>query len=56
MSQISSQLLEVLACPSCKSKVSLQGNKLICTNASCKLKFPVRDGIPVMIIEEASKD
>ena len=31
------------------------GEKLICTNAECGLRYPIRDGIPVMLIEEAEK-
>lgn len=48
-------LLEILACPSCKSELSYNSteNKLVCVN--CKLKYPIRDGIPIMLIEEAEK-
>jgi len=40
------ELLEILACPICKS-----GVKLICSK--CKKYYPIRDGIPVMLIDEA---
>lgn len=49
------KLLEILACPFCKSKVVLEGDKIVCTNVQCGLRFPIRDGIPVMLVEEASK-
>ena len=49
------KLLEILACPACKSKVTLRGESLICTGSSCGLKFPIREGVPVMLIEEAEK-
>lgn len=46
-------LLEILACPACKS--SLQLNKarqeLICRG--CRLAYPIRDDIPVMLTDEA---
>jgi len=52
---ISPELLEILRCPKCKSKVELKpdGSALKCVNAECALVYPVKDDIPVMIIEEA---
>lgn len=50
------ELLEVLACPFCKSDVSLQGeDRIVCSNKECALKFPIKEDIPVMLIEEAEK-
>jgi uncharacterized protein YbaR (Trm112 family) len=50
---ISASLLAVLACPLCKTDVKLtaDGKGLKC--ASCHRVYPIRDDIPVMIIEEA---
>lgn len=48
------ELLDILACPSCKADVFQEGDKIICQK--CRLRYPVRDGIPVMLIEEAEKD
>ncbi len=48
---IDKELLEILACPKCKADVKLENEKIICT--SCKRKYPIRDGIPVMLIDEA---
>ena len=52
------ELLEILVCPKCKSKVELKPNNsgLKCTNPDCSLVYPIRDEIPVMLIEEAKKD
>ena len=52
---ISPELLEILACPSCKSEVVLtrDRNGLECT--ACHLIYPIRDGIPVMLIDEATR-
>lgn len=49
------KLLELLVCPICKSALDYhkQDNELICEND--QLAFPVRDGIPVMLVEEARK-
>jgi uncharacterized protein len=52
---VNQALLDILACPACKTKVELKEEKIICTNADCGLIFPVRDGIPVMLVEEAQK-
>ncbi len=52
---IDKDLLEILACPKCKQPVREEGNQLICTNPQCGLRYPIRDGIPVMLIDEAEK-
>ncbi|HLA13030.1 MAG TPA: Trm112 family protein [Pyrinomonadaceae bacterium] len=50
---LSQELLEILACPACKAKVELKpdGSGLKCIQ--CKRVYPVRDDIPVMLIDEA---
>jgi len=48
---IDKELLKILACPACKADVELKDNKICC--AGCGKKYPIRDGIPVMLIEEA---
>lgn len=52
---ISPELLEILRCPKCKSEVRIDAEqtKLTCTNAECRLAYPIRDEIPVMLVEEA---
>jgi uncharacterized protein YbaR (Trm112 family) len=55
MEQISKKLLDILACPKCKTPVTITGDTLKCTNKDCSLIYPIRNGIPVMLIEEASK-
>ena len=47
------ELLKILACPACKADVELKENKIVCTK--CARKYPIRDGIPVMLVEEAEK-
>jgi uncharacterized protein YbaR (Trm112 family) len=51
---VSQELLEILACPSCKAKVELKpdGSALKCVE--CKRVYPIRDDIPVMLIDEAT--
>jgi uncharacterized protein len=50
---LSKELLEILACPKCKGEIFLNqaGDGLICN--SCHLLYPVKDDIPVMLIDEA---
>ncbi len=50
---INKELLEILACPKCKGDLKLthSGDGLICD--TCKLKYPIKDDIPVMLIDEA---
>ena len=52
---ISKELFDILACPKCKGEVKLteENDGLICD--ACKLKYPIRDDIPVMLIDEAAK-
>lgn len=50
---LSKDLLAILACPQCKGEIVPDDNhdKLSCY--ACKLVYPVRDGIPVMLVDEA---
>jgi uncharacterized protein YbaR (Trm112 family) len=50
---ISKELLEILACPKCKGEIILNETEdgLICNH--CKLLYEIRDGIPIMLIDEA---
>ena len=50
---ISQDLLDILACPACKTPVTLEGEELVC--ASCQRRYPIRNDIPVMLIEEGDK-
>ncbi|MCX7702554.1 MAG: Trm112 family protein [Planctomycetota bacterium] len=45
------RLLKILACPLCKESVEFKEGKLVCTK--CGRRYPVKDGIPIMLIEEA---
>lgn len=52
---IDKNLLDILACPACKHDIRLDGDKIVCTNTACGLRYPIRDGIPIMLIDEAVK-
>lgn len=47
------ELKDILVCPKCKGEIEYQKDPeyLICH--TCELKYPVRDDIPVMLIDEA---
>lgn len=55
---ISSELLEILVCPKCKTKVELKpdGKALKCPNPECGLVYPIKDDIPVMLVGEAKTE
>jgi len=54
---ISPRLLEVAACPACHAKLAVdyEASSLVCTNPACGLAYPVRDGIPILLIDEARR-
>ena len=50
------ELLAILACPACKTRVELVADKwLVCLNAECRRKYPIKDGLPIMLVEEGDK-
>ena len=51
---IDSRLLEILICPACKGDLSPVNEESGLECAACGRVYPVRDGIPVMLVEEAS--
>ncbi|WP_395656117.1 Trm112 family protein [Nocardioides sp.] len=46
-------LLAIIVCPACRSDLAVQEEELVCT--SCGLAYPVRDDIPVLLVDEARK-
>ena len=48
---IDKTLLDILACPVCKTGVKLDGEHVVCVH--CARRYPIREGIPVMLVEEA---
>ena len=50
------ELLDILACPNCRGEVEYrEDEELIVCLGRCGYRYPVRDGIPVMLIDEALK-
>lgn len=48
---VDKELLAILACPACRADVRLQREEIVCNG--CGRAYPVRDGIPVMLVEES---
>ncbi|MFV2117008.1 Trm112 family protein [Streptomyces sp. Act-28] len=52
-------LLDILACPACRAplgdRTADETPELVCTNDDCGLAYPVRDGIPVLLVDEARR-
>ena len=52
---ISQELLEILACPKCKGDVVLTPDKQALDCGACKLRYAIKDDIPIMLIDEATR-
>ena len=50
---LSHQLLEILVCPKCKGPLEYKEKQSLLLCHACRLSYPVRDGIPIMLIDEA---
>jgi uncharacterized protein YbaR (Trm112 family) len=53
---VDAELLEILICPNCRGKVEYRetDQKIYCLG-ECRYVYPVRDDIPIMLIDEAEK-
>ncbi|WP_035848603.1 Trm112 family protein [Kitasatospora azatica] len=52
-------LLEILVCPRCHAKLNERDEagqpELVCTGADCGLIYEIRDGIPLLLVDEARR-
>lgn len=48
------RLMEILVCPACRSSLDHKERRHVLVCTGCGLQFPVRDGIPVMLVDEAT--
>lgn len=50
---VDAELLEILVCPKCRGALELHEDppRLVCN--ACRLAYPIRDGIPILLIDEA---
>ena len=51
------ELMDILVCPACRSKLEIRTDagveSLACTSVTCGKIYPVRDGIPILLIDQA---
>jgi hypothetical protein len=52
---IDRELLEILACPNCRGAVEEREAESVIVCLECGYRYPIRDGIPVMLVDEAEK-
>ena len=52
MTSLPQDLLDILVCPKCKGDLAVEPDSLRCD--ACRLRYRVDDGIPVMLIDEAT--
>ncbi len=50
---ISKELLEILVCPVCKAEVEMKLDQSGLKCVECHRVYPIRDDIPVMLVDEA---
>jgi uncharacterized protein len=48
------RLLEILVCPDCHGEVEYKDRRKVIVCTACGLQYPVVDGIPVMLVDEAT--
>ena len=51
---VSKELLEILVCPLCKTPVAFTPDQAGLKCQTCRRVYPIRDDIPVMLLEEAT--
>lgn len=51
---LSPQLLAVLVCPRCKGALEYRQQEAVLVCPSCRLRYPIRDDIPIMLTDEAT--
>lgn len=52
---LSRELLSILVCPKCKGDLTYSESQNSLTCPGCRLVYPVRENIPVLLVEEAQK-
>jgi uncharacterized protein YbaR (Trm112 family) len=51
---LSPQLLAILVCPKCKGELEYRSEESTLVCHACRLRYPVRDDIPIMLADEAT--
>ncbi|MDR0784078.1 MAG: Trm112 family protein [Propionibacteriaceae bacterium] len=55
--ELDATLLGILACPACRANLSVDydAKELVCNSTSCGLAYPIREGIPIMLVDQARR-
>ncbi|MHC4063287.1 MAG: Trm112 family protein [Planctomycetota bacterium] len=53
MAEVDKELLEILVCPQSKASLVQVGDWLYSTDPQTRRRYPIRDGIPIMLIDES---
>jgi len=48
-------LQDIIACPKTKAKLVCDGDFLVSVDPATRLRYPIKDGIPVMLVDEATE-
>jgi uncharacterized protein YbaR (Trm112 family) len=56
LSMISKELLDILVCPACKKPLAVKENGESLKCGECRRVYPIRDEIPILLIDEATTD
>ena len=51
---LSPQLLKILVCPKCKGELEHRADEPSLVCPACRLRYPIRDDIPIMLVDEAT--
>ena len=51
---LSPQLRAILVCPKCKGALEYKESESVLVCPACRLRYPIRDDIPIMLIDEAA--
>ncbi len=53
--KVPQELLEILVCPKCKGRLEYREEECVLICHRCRLRYPIREGIPIMLEKEAEK-
>ena len=46
---------DVLVCPKSNSQLVYDGKTLVCVNPECRLQYQIKEGIPIMLVDDATE-
>jgi uncharacterized protein YbaR (Trm112 family) len=53
MNKVDAELMKIMVCPVAHARLVQVGDWLYSTDAKTRRKYPVRDGIPIMLVDES---